>query len=118
MAQLLPPGFEALEPFAARFAVAGTANRAQLRADTTAQEREAFHAAARDLIAPALDFLDTKPLDALDPAERRLMDLTLSFAHIAIAVEVQGPDEARHAKLRQHMKIVRSTADEALPAEA
>ena len=30
------------------------------------------------------------------------------------AVEIQGPDEARHATLRSHMKIVRSTADRAL----
>ena len=44
-------------------------------------------------------------------AEQRLMNLTLSFAHIALAVEIQGPDEEKHAKLRAHMKIVRSTAD-------
>ncbi len=111
MATSLPAGFEALEPFAARFAVNGTANRAQFRSDTDAGEREAFYAAAKDLIAPALDYLDTKSLADFDPAEKRLMDLTLTFAHIAIAVEVQGPDEARHAKLREHMKIVRSTAD-------
>ena len=114
MATSLPAGFETLEPFAERFAVSGTANRAQLRSDTAPQEREAFYAAAKDLIAPALDFLDTRPLGGFDPAEQRLMNLTLAFAHIAIAIEVQGPDEARHAKLREHMTIVRSTADRAL----
>lgn len=111
MSNSLPPGFAPLEPFAGRFAVAGTANRAQLRSDTTPEERQAYYDAAKGLIAPALDLLDTKPLDALDAAEQRLMNLTLSFAHIALAIEVQGPDEAKHARLRAHMKIVRSTAD-------
>jgi hypothetical protein len=111
MSHSLPAGFAALEPFANRFAVAGTANRAQLRSDTTPEERQAFYDAAKDLIAPALDLLDKKPLDGFDAAETRLMNLTLAFAHIALAVEVQGPDEARHAALRTHMKIVRSTAD-------
>lgn len=111
MTALLPQGFETLEPFVERFAIAGTANRAQLRGDTTAEERSAFHAAAVNLIAPALDMLDRKPLRELDQSERRLLDLALSFSHIALAVEIQGPDEARHAELRKYMRITRSPAD-------
>jgi hypothetical protein len=113
MTNTLPAGFETLEPFVARFAIAGTVNRAALRGETTAEEREAFHAAAKDLIAPALDLLDQKPLDALDESERRLLDLALSFGHIALAVEIQGPDEAQHAELRKYMRITRSPADAA-----
>jgi hypothetical protein len=113
MSTSLPSGFEALEPFVARFAVSGTANRAQLRGDATRADREAFHAAAKDLIAPALDLLDTKPLGGLDAREQRLLDLALSFSHIALAVEIQGPDEERHAKLRRYMRITRSPADAA-----
>ena len=111
MANSLPAGFESLEPFVARFAIAGTANRAQLRSDTSPEERQAFFDAAKDLIAPALDLLDTKQLGALSAGEQQLINLTLAFAHIAVAIEIQGPDEAKHAKLRAHMKIVRSTAD-------
>jgi hypothetical protein len=111
MANLLPAGFERLEPFVDRFAIAGTANRAQLRSESTPAEREDFHAAAADLIAPALDLLDEKPLDQLDEREQRLLNLTLSFAHIALAVEIQGPDEERHAGLRSYMRITRSPAD-------
>jgi hypothetical protein len=107
----LPAGFEALEPFASRFAVAGTANRAALRSDSSPEERQAFYDAAKDLVGLALDMLDTRKLNALTEPEQRLMNLCLAFAHIALAIEVQGPDEAKHAKLRAHMKIVRSTAD-------
>lgn len=111
MAALLPSGFETLEPFVERFAIAGTANRAQLRGDSSPEERAAFHAAAKDLIAPALDLLDRKPLDQLDEREQRLLNLALSFGHIALAVEIQGPDEAQHAELRKYMRITRSPAD-------
>src|SRR5258706_9316457 len=96
----LPAGFESLEPFADRFAVAGTANRAQLRSDTAPEERQAFYDAAKDSIGPALDLLDRKKFSEFDEAEQRLMNLTLAFAHIALAIEIQGPDEARHAALR------------------
>lgn len=107
----LPEGFAALEPFVARFCVTGTANRAALRGEAGAEERAAFHAAARDLVGPALDLLDKKPLDGLDAAEQRLLTLCLSFAHVALAVELQGPDEERHAELRDYMRITRSPAD-------
>ncbi len=111
MASSLPAGFEALEPFVERFALAGTANRAQRRSDSTAEERAAFFEAAKDRIAPALDMLDKKPLADLDEKEKRLLDMALTFAHVALAEEIQGPDEARHAQLRQHMRITRSPAD-------
>jgi hypothetical protein len=107
----LPADFVALEPFVSRFAVAGTAQRAALRSDTTPGERQAFYDAAKDWVAPALDLLDQKKFADFDATEQNLMNLALSFAHIAIAVEIQGPDEAKHAKMREHMKIVRSTAD-------
>lgn len=108
---LLPPGFGALEPFVALWSVAGTANRAQLRSERTAAERLAFYEAAKDMAAAALAFLDQKPLRDLDAAEQRLMNLMLSLAHVALSVEAQGPDEARHAEARRHMKITRASAD-------
>lgn len=110
MADLLPAGFETLEPFVDRFALEGTAARAARRGESTPEERQAFHAAARELVGPALDALDAKGLDHLDAREQRLLNLVLSFAHVALAVEVQGPDEQRHAELRQSMRITRSPA--------
>ena len=55
MANLLPAGFEALEPFVDRFALATTAERAQLRGDASQEERESFYNAARNLVGPALE---------------------------------------------------------------
>lgn len=112
MATRLPAGFEDLEPFVARFAISGTANRAALRGDAPVAERDAFYAAIKDRIAPALDMLDAKPVDQLDAAEQRLLQLCLSFAHVALAIEVQGDDEPRHTAMRRHMRITRSPADE------
>ena len=50
MASQLPAGFEALEPFVDRFAIAGTAARAQLRGDSSREEREAFYRKVQALI--------------------------------------------------------------------
>jgi hypothetical protein len=111
MSDFLPEGFEALAPFAARFSIASTAGRAARRGDSTPEERQAFYNAAKDLFRPALDHLDTLPLGRLDQAHKRLLDMILAYAHIALAIEVQGPDEARHASLRNNMKLTRSPAD-------
>jgi hypothetical protein len=107
----LPPGFEALEPFAAAWAVAGANNRTQKRVASTPAERVAFFEAAKGLLVPALDYLDTKPIKAFDAREQRLMNLMLTFAHVAMAVEVQGDDEPKHARYSPFMPITRAPAD-------
>lgn len=107
----LPPEFAALEPFAGRWAVRGSANRAALRTASAPEEREAFFAAASPALDRALEYLDARPLNALAATEARLMDLMLSLAHIALAVEIQGPDEAKSAQWRDRMRITRSPAD-------
>jgi hypothetical protein len=111
MAALLPQGYEALEPFVAQWAIEGSQARTQARTDSTPEQRQAFFDVASPLLAGGLEELDRKPLKELDDAEKRLMNLFLSLAHVGMAVEVHGPDEARHATLRAAMPIVRSTAD-------
>jgi hypothetical protein len=113
-ASKLPPGFEALEPFAEAWAIAGANNRTKRRVASTPAERVAFFEATKGLLVPALDYLDKKPLKDFDDEEQRLMNLLLTFAHVAMAVEVQGDDEARHAKYSPFMPITRAPAD--LPA--
>lgn len=110
-ASLLPADFAVLEPFVDRWALATTADRAARRSASTAEEREAFFAAASPLLDPALDYLDGIALDAFSPSEQRLMDMMLSLAHVALAVEIQGPDEVKSAPWRDRMRINRSPAD-------
>jgi hypothetical protein len=108
---VLPAGFEDLQPYAEGWAVAGTAGRIRRRLESTAAERLAFFNAAKERVAEALALLDGKPLAQLDAAERILMDLLLGFAHVALAVEIQGEAEAEQAQARRHMKLIQSSAD-------
>lgn len=106
----LPEGFAALEPFVARWSVAGSGNRALLRTNSEAAEREAFFNAASPLLDAMLTHLDKQDLNALSSEDTRLMNLTLTLAHIALAVEIQGPDEPKQALWRDKMQITRSPA--------
>jgi hypothetical protein len=108
----LPVDFAALEPFAERWALPTTAERTARRTASTPEEREAFFAAASPWLGPALDFLDNTALGSFSVQEQRLMDLMLSLAHVALAVEIQGPDETKSAPWRDRMRIDRSTADQ------
>lgn len=108
---LLPDGFAVLEPFAGRWALGTTAERAARRSASTPEEREAFFAAASPMLDAALAHLDARPLNKLSAADQRLMNLMLALAHVALAVEIQGPDEVKSAPWRDRMRIGRSTAD-------
>jgi hypothetical protein len=114
MNALLPPAFAALEPFTAHWAGASAADRAGLRDDADLSTMHAFHAATQPLLDAALAHLDARPLAQHDERERRLMRLMLSFAHVALAVEVQREEEPMHRRLRAPLVIRRAPAD--LPA--
>ncbi|MFN4135090.1 MAG: hypothetical protein ACK4F2_00405 [Novosphingobium meiothermophilum] len=107
----LPEGFTDLAGFVDRWALTTTAQRAARRSRSTPEERRAFHDAMASRLDAALDRLDTRPLAGLDTGERNLMNLCLMLAHVALAVETQGDDEARHAPHRDAMVITRSPAD-------
>jgi len=107
----LPAGFEALQPFAATWAIEGANNRLRARLASAPADRVAFFDAAKGSLGPALDYLDSKPLAQFGGQDHRLMLLMLSFAHISLAVEIQGDDEARHAEGARHMTITRAPAD-------
>ncbi|MBU6268466.1 MAG: hypothetical protein KGN34_13055 [Sphingomonadales bacterium] len=109
-AGLLPPGYEALEPFVAQWDASGIAARAKLRDESTPEQRLAFHAAARGLVPGALAKLDEKPLDQLDEREQRLARLLLSYAHVAMAVEIRGAGEAAHMLDRRESVLTHEPA--------
>jgi len=108
---ILPMGFDALEPFVATYAIDNATRRAEMRGEAPVDVRDAFYEAAKPLLAPALDYLDTKNFDEYDDRDKRLMQMMLSLAHVVIAVEIQGEDEPRHAYLRTFMPVTRAPAD-------
>lgn len=110
-AHTLPEGFAALEPFVDDWAISGSAQRMQQRLDSAPADREAFFTAGQDLVPAALELLDSKPLGAFDEREERLMNLLLSLAHVAQAVEIQKDEEAYHARYARFITITRSSAD-------
>jgi hypothetical protein len=107
----LPAGYEALEPFVAQWAVKGMAARAALRGSSSHAERQSFYDAAAPLLAGTLAALDTKPLAELGDKEQRLLTLYLAYAHVALAIESQGPDEYKHTPNRNAMIITRAPSD-------
>jgi hypothetical protein len=107
----LPAGFAELEPFVTTWAANSAAARDDLRRNQSAEARQAFYDAMTPRLADALALLDARPLAEHDPAETSLMGLALVYAHVAMAVEVQGPDEAKHALARARLPITRATAD-------
>lgn len=108
MSHQLPAGFEVLEPFVAYWAVPGTAARDRKRSDSTPAQRKAFYETAKGMIPQALALLDAKPAAAYDSREENLMNLTLAFAHVTMAVEMLKDAEPRHAKFREVMRITAS----------
>lgn len=111
MTDLLPEGFSALADFTPHWAGDSAATRAHLRDTAAPQAAQAFYDAVQPLLEPALAFLDAKPLAAHDERDRLLMRMLLTFAHVAMAIEVQRDDEPEHAKLRQYMRLTRAPAD-------
>jgi len=107
----LPPGFEALEPFVGAWALDRAEARARARRASSEADRVAFFETAKPLLDPGLAYLDKKPLDQFDAREKRLMQLFLSFAHIAMAVEVLGDDEPKHAQDSKYITITRAPSD-------
>lgn len=109
--QTLPPGFQVLEPFAARWAAATTIERDRCRTNSTSEERQVFFNAAAPLLAEAMAYLDSKALAGLDAADKRLLNLMMSLSHVQMAVEVHREMEPKHASLRQAMIVTRSATD-------
>lgn len=108
----LPAGFETVEPFVGHWAKPVAAERARSRSTSTEAERNAFYAATKDLLTPALTHLDAKPFTGFDSKDQTLMLVLLGFAHCAQAVEVQMEKESEHADLRRTLSIVRAPADQ------
>ncbi len=113
MTARLPEGFEALEPFAERWAIRTTRERDKARGESRFEDLQAYYDVAQPLLGPALAYLDRFPVKELAGREQRLMDMMLTLAHVSMAVEIHREMEPQHAISRQAMIITRSTTDSA-----
>lgn len=109
--EILPAGFEVLQPFVERWAAPTCLERDRRRGSSTEEERRTFFDTAAPLLERALAHLDAKPLAEHDAADKRLLSLMLALSHIQMAVEVHRELEPRHAEAREAMIITRSVTD-------
>lgn len=107
----LPEGFADLEGFVGDFARDTAFARDAVRGSTPLGRRQEFHAALAPRLRAVLERLDAVPLAEHDLRERTLMQLALTYAHIAQSIEVQGPDEDKHTRARARLPITRAPAD-------
>jgi hypothetical protein len=84
---ILPTQFEDLARFA-DWALDSERARNRKRLASSMQEIRTFYDALLPRVDEALEYLNRFPLDALPAAERNLLNLTLSLAEVANAVEL------------------------------
>ncbi|KEQ53550.1 hypothetical protein [Sphingobium chlorophenolicum] len=87
MAQALPPGFEALEPFVAHWARDDFQARFITRYESSYEDIQAFYDAIMPMADRILQALEQTGLDDMPDAHRTLFKLLMALAHIAVAVE-------------------------------
>ncbi|MFT4583281.1 MAG: hypothetical protein ACI915_003269 [Gammaproteobacteria bacterium] len=87
----LPPGFEQLAPFIARWALPSTVARMRERDAATMGAIQMFYDQVAPYLQAALEHLKNVPYtDDMNAGDRNLLNLCLSIAEIAPAVEWYG----------------------------
>lgn len=105
--QLLPEGFEALEPFHAYWGVPGTQERRERRESASMADIVAFYDVIIELAPAAMKHLEAFQLDAMPPASARLMELVLALAHVSMATELHGQARAPHTPFPHGVRLVK-----------
>lgn len=89
----LPEPFQDLSGYVADWAIDTEAARNRKRLASSMDELVAFYNAMLPRMEPAIEYLNTRPLAALAPPERNLLNLALMFMEVAPAVEIfKDPD--------------------------
>lgn len=87
LADTLPAGFGALEPYLA-WALPSEPERYAKRLASSMAEMQAFYDAAFPLLEPVMTYLDAFALEDLPDAERNLLHLMFSLVMVSFPVEV------------------------------
>jgi hypothetical protein len=93
----LPPTYADLERFAATWALPTFAERRARRDASSIGELRELYAALQPRVEAILADLDRVPLAGLSPGERRLLNLCLALADVALSIEkydAPGPPNA------------------------
>lgn len=93
-AALLPPGFEALEPFVAYWVHETNDQRRQARSTARMEDIQAFYDAIVAQAEAGIAYLEAYELGKMPPDAERLFKLLLAMNHAAIAVEMHGAPRA------------------------
>jgi triphosphoribosyl-dephospho-CoA synthetase len=91
----LPAGFEALQPFVARWALATEAERYRERVNSSMEDLKTFYDAVLPLAEPAIQLLNQYPVNTKDlPAEvRNLYLMMMSAMEVSRPIEIwRRPD--------------------------
>lgn len=107
---LLPVSFEILEPFQPYWGVSTTQLRRERREAATMEDIKAFYDAALLQAPAAMKHLEAFTLDAMPPAEARLMELILMLPHVAMATEVHGQPRAPYTPYPHGVKLAQGPA--------
>ena len=84
-----PAAFRTLQPFLG-WALATEAERTRKRQTSEMADMQAFYTAMLSHLEDILVYLNQFPLERMPPHAQQLMDMTLSLAEIAPAVELFG----------------------------
>lgn len=88
----LPAGFEDLQPFAEKWALATESQRAAERRHSTPAELRAFYEAVLKRLPEILERIDRHPLGNVQGVDLPLFWMALSLAEIAPHIELYGGD--------------------------
>lgn len=102
---VLPELFNDLEALVPIWSISSSKARAAKRDSSTSEQRQALFSAMSTRLQEALEYLDKKSLQDFNDADQHLMNLLLSYAHVSLAVEVQGDDEEKLARWRPRMQL-------------
>jgi hypothetical protein len=86
-AHALPERYADLERFCATWAMPTFGERRARRDASTLEELREFYDALQPRLEEVLSYLDRLPLASLPPGERRLLNLCLALADVALSIE-------------------------------
>ena len=107
MERNLPPGFEDLEPFVARWAGETTAERMVTRCEADMEDIQVFYDAMLSRGEDAMNLISQHPLTDLPPDVANLAKLLLALAQASIAVELHGQPRAPEAPYPNSIRLTR-----------